>query len=119
MSRGADRERRTLGNWFEPQTVYSSRCSVELPLRPNARAAPPSGPSLLPRRLRARTGVAGVGKCQRALTQMQTFDAGGGALEVGDLCLVEDGSERGGALVSDLVAFETASEGWGGDGERV
>ena len=44
---------------------------------------------------------------------------GGGALEVGDLCLVEDGSERGGALVSDLVAFETASEGWGGDGERV
>jgi len=50
---------------------------------------------------------------------MQTFDAGGGALEVGDLCLVEDDSERGGALVSDLVAFETASEGWGGDGERV
>ena len=36
-----------------------------------------------------------------------------------DLCLLEDGGERGGALVSDRVASETASEGWGGDGERV
>ena len=37
----------------------------------------------------------------------------GGALEVGNHCLLEDGSERGGALVSDHVVFETASEGWG------
>ena len=44
---------------------------------------------------------------------------GGGALQVGDLRLLEDGGERGGALVSDVVASETASEGWGGDGERV
>ena len=44
---------------------------------------------------------------------------GGGALKVGDLCLLEDGGERRGALVSDAVASETASEGWGGDGERV
>jgi len=43
-------------------------------------------------------------------------DGAGGALEVGDLRLVEDGSERGGALVSDIVFFETASEGWGGKG---
>ena len=33
--------------------------------------------------------------------------------------LFEDGSERGGALISDLVAPETASDGWDGDGERV
>ena len=46
------------------------------------------------------------------------FDAGG-ALEVSDVRLVEDGSERSGALGSDVVASETASEGWGGDGERV
>ena len=45
--------------------------------------------------------------------------SGGGAPQVGDLRLLEDGGERGGALVSDLVASETASEGWGGDGERV
>ena len=39
--------------------------------------------------------------------------SGGGAPQVGDLRLLEDGSERSGALGSDLVAFETASEGWG------
>ena len=44
---------------------------------------------------------------------------GSSALEMGDHRLFEDGSERGGALVADLVASETASEGWGGDGERV
>ena len=41
---------------------------------------------------------------------------GGGALQVGDLCLVEDGSKRSNALVSDAIASETASEGW--DGKR-
>ena len=43
---------------------------------------------------------------------------GGGALQVSDLRLLEDGSERGGALVSDAVAPNTASEGWHRDGER-
>jgi hypothetical protein len=52
------------------------------------------------------------------LTQKQTL-WGGGAPQLGDLRLLEDGGERGGALVSDLVASETASEGWDGDGERV
>jgi hypothetical protein len=52
------------------------------------------------------------------LTQKQTL-WGGGAPQVGDLRLLEDGGERGGALVSDRVVSETASEGWGGDGERV
>eukprot|EP00964_Phaeocystis_antarctica_P038511 scaffold22030_cov66-Phaeocystis_antarctica.AAC.2 len=41
---------------------------------------------------------------------------GGGALEVGDLCLVENGSKRSGTLGSDLVLFEAASEGQ--DGKR-
>ena len=44
---------------------------------------------------------------------------GGGALEVGDLRLVEDSSERGGTSVSDVVLPETASEGQDGNGERV
>ena len=39
---------------------------------------------------------------------------GGGALEIRDLCLLEDGSERRGALVSDRVAPETAKGGRGG-----
>ena len=44
---------------------------------------------------------------------------GGGAPEVGDHCLLEDGSERGGALDSDVVVAETAGEGRGKDGERA
>ena len=50
---------------------------------------------------------------------MKANTQGGGALELGDLRLLEDCGERGGALGSDAVAFETASEGWDGDGERV
>eukprot|EP00964_Phaeocystis_antarctica_P008679 scaffold4697_cov58-Phaeocystis_antarctica.AAC.5 len=44
---------------------------------------------------------------------------GGGALQIGDHRLVEDGGERSDALVSDAVASETASEGQDGNGERV
>ena len=40
-------------------------------------------------------------------------------LELDDLRLLEDGGERREAHGSDVVVFETASEGWGGDGERV
>ena len=36
---------------------------------------------------------------------------GGGALELGDSRLFEDGSERGGAIVSDLVDADTAQHG--------
>jgi hypothetical protein len=53
----------------------------------------------------------------RVLTQKQPL-WGGGAPQVGDLRLLEDGGERGGALVSDLVIYETASKGWDGDGGR-
>ena len=48
--------------------------------------------------------------CQGALTRKQTL-WGGGALKVGDLRLVQDASQRSGALGSEEVAFETASEG--------
>ena len=37
---------------------------------------------------------------------------GGGALEMGDLRLLEDGCERGGALDSDVIVPETARDGW-------
>ena len=39
-----------------------------------------------------------------------------GAPQVGDLRLFEDGSKRGGTLVSNAVAAETAKQG---DGERA
>ena len=39
---------------------------------------------------------------------------GRGALEISDLRLLEDGSERSDALVSDAIVSETASEGQGG-----
>ena len=45
--------KQTLGSWFERQAAYSSVCSIELPLRPTARAAPPSGPRSFNRRLQA------------------------------------------------------------------
>ena len=56
--------------------------------------------------------------CQRALTRKRTF-WGGGALEVGDLCLLEDGGERGGALLSEPIEPKTTSKGRGGDGRRA
>ena len=43
---------------------------------------------------------------------------GGGALELGDSRLFEDGSERGGALVSDVVVLEAAKHGGGWGSER-
>jgi hypothetical protein len=44
---------------------------------------------------------------------------GGGAPQLGDLRLLEDGGERGGALVSDMVGPQTVSEEQSGDGEEV
>ena len=55
---------------------------------------------------------------QWALTQERRTLRGGGALEVGDLRLVENGRERGGALASDFIPSETVSEGWRGDAVR-
>ena len=44
--------------------------------------------------------------------------ARGGALEVGDLRLVEDGCECNGALVSNVVVKDTVSEGQDGTVRR-
>ena len=41
---------------------------------------------------------------------------GHGVLELGDLCLLEDGRERGDVLRSDVVALETVRKGQGGAG---
>jgi hypothetical protein len=61
----------------------------------------------------ASTGVeAGVKKCSTGVDmKANTHSGGGGALELGDLRLLEDGSERGGALGSDIVALEPARQG--------
>ena len=53
-----------------------------------------------------------------ALTEKRTL-RGGGALELLDLRLFEDGGERGGALGSDAVFGDTASGGQNGNSERV
>ena len=44
----------------------------------------------------------------RSVRKSETL-GGGRALEVGDVCLVEDGSERGGALCSNAVVFEAGN----------
>jgi len=36
---------------------------------------------------------------------------GGGAPQIGDLRLLEDGGERGGTLISDAIFIEAVSEG--------
>jgi hypothetical protein len=50
-----------------------------------------------------------VGVSMGADTRANTA-SGGGAPQVGDLRLLEDGGERGGALVSDPVVPQTVSE---------
>ena len=46
--------KQTLGSWFDRRAAYFSERSVELPLRPFARAAPPLGPRLLLETLQGR-----------------------------------------------------------------
>ena len=78
VSAGAD-TKRTLRSWFERQAAYLSDCSVELPLRPSASTAPPSGPmSWLCSRLRGWGSLVGGEPCQWALTRkpnMLTYGA--------------------------------------------
>ena len=61
-------------------------------------------------KVRMRAGEKRSQMCQWALTQKQTL-WGGGALELGDLRLLENGGEHSDALFSDGVASETASKG--------
>ena len=78
-------------------------------LRMAASAEAPLSPIALPERLQ-RVGEVGRTReqaCQRALTQKRTL-RGGGALEIGDLRLLENSSECGGALGPDVVPIETA-----------
>ena len=88
-------------------------CSAELPLRLSARAAPPSEPSLLFRRLRARERRRVLSSVNGRCHESKRLGAGG-ALQAGDLRLFEDGGECNGTLVSDVVYLETASEGRAG-----
>ena len=88
---------------------------TELPLSPSHSAIMPSGVALQ-RSLWRHSKHSNVNG--RADTRKRTLKGGGGALEVGDHRLLEDSGERGGALDSDEVAPETASDGWDGDGER-
>ena len=106
VSAGADKKANTSG------AAAHSRLVIFVSLRMAASAAAPSAPMPLPPRLRARVGMGMVREleCQWALTRKQTF-SGGGSLQMGDLRLVEDGSQRSGALGFDAVVFETASEG--------
>ena len=100
-------------------TAYFSDCSVVLSLRPPVREATPSRPSSLNERLQAWERRRCL-ECQWALTQKNKRFGGGGALEVGYLRLVEDGSELGGALGTDVVASEAVrARGRMGNGERV
>eukprot|EP00964_Phaeocystis_antarctica_P041926 scaffold24012_cov53-Phaeocystis_antarctica.AAC.1 len=61
------------------------------------------------REARARKGEVFANVSAGADAKANTSD--GGAHEVSDLRLLEDGSERSGALGSDVVAPETAREG--------
>ena len=51
-------------------------------------------------------------------TDTKCEHSGDGALQIGDMRLLEDGGERSGALSSDEIASETASEEQSRDGER-
>ena len=78
-------------------------------LRMAASAEAPLSPIQFSARLRARGGGSvRAGVSMGADTKRTLW--GGGALEVGDLRLLEDGGERSGALGSDAVVCETVSE---------
>ena len=68
---------------------------------------------MLKLRLRAWARRRVLRRVKWALTRKRTL-WGSGALEVIDLRLLEDGGERSGALGSDFIVPESASEGQGG-----
>ena len=81
-------------------------------LRTAASAEAPLAPMLLPSSLRAKDGMGMMGEeaCQWALTRVFW---GGGALDVCDHRLLEDGSERSDALGANAIEPETARDGRG------
>jgi len=54
---GADKKSNAGESWFERRAAYYSDRRVKLPLRPSARAAPPSGPRPLIWRLSTKGGA--------------------------------------------------------------
>ena len=90
------------------------RVVICVSVRTAASAEAPLSPIPLPKRLQSMGEVGAVRDqaCQWALTQKRTRSSGG-ALQGGDLRLLEDGGERGGTLVSDMVVRDAASEGHG------
>ena len=108
-------------SWFERRAAYLSDCSVVLPLRPSARAAPPSGLRPFHERLRGH-GSGGADECQWALTERRPLGGGGGALERGHGAPLEPLAQLGDALRSvgalstiveaaELVVAQTAKVG--------
>ena len=90
-----------------------SRLVIFVSLRMAASAVAPSAPMLLYPRLRAR-GRTGDGErvgVSMGADKKANASRGSGALEVGDLRLVEDGSERSDALVFHAVGSKTANKG--------
>ena len=85
-------------------------------LRTAASVDAPAPPMALFLRLQGKGGASErAGACQWALTSASSMTCwGSGIPEVGDLRLLEDGSQRSDALVSDAVAPETARDGGGG-----
>ena len=75
---GADRKQH-LGPVRVRHWLTRATCSVELPLRPLARAAAPLEPSLLPPSLRARVRKQCAEKCQRG-ADTRSERLGGSAL---------------------------------------
>ena len=85
-------------------------------LRTAASVDAPAPPMALFLRLQGKGGASErAGACQWALTSASSMTCwGSGIPEVGDLRLLEDGSECSDALVSNVVLSETASEGQDG-----
>ena len=103
---GADTKANALG------AAAHFRLVIFVSLRMAASAVMPLFPIPFLLRLRARGKMETVREkaCQWALTRKRTL-WGGGALEIDDIRLVENGSQRGGALGSDAVVCEPVSEG--------
>ena len=68
---GADKKANTQGR-FEPRAAYLSTRSVELPLSPSVRAAPPLGPSWFQARLPAREKAVSMGADTLELVRVPT-----------------------------------------------
>ena len=104
---GAMTKRRTLQHRFEYSAAHDSEVRAELPLRPSARAAPPSAPSSLKSSLRAKNVFAFLSA--GADTNANTW--GGSALQRAHGAALEPLAQRSDALssvVSSAVLVDAA-----------